>query len=117
VRALYHWVAPFYDAFRVAWSRLTRPIEGELDRLIRERIGPEARILELAPGTGINVVRLLREAPRFASYLGIDASEDMLERGAASSARRRTEVDVSVLPLDGPPFPPGAGHSGLSPWK
>jgi ubiquinone/menaquinone biosynthesis C-methylase UbiE len=58
VRAVYHWVAPFYDAFRVVWSRLTLPIERELDRLFRERIGPEARILELAPGTGINVLRL-----------------------------------------------------------
>lgn len=80
VRAVYRWVAPFYDAFRVAWSHLTRPVELELDRLFRERIGPDSRILELAPGTGINVVRLLREAPGFASYLGIDASDDMLAR-------------------------------------
>jgi demethylmenaquinone methyltransferase / 2-methoxy-6-polyprenyl-1,4-benzoquinol methylase len=92
VRALYHRVAPFYDAFRVAWSRVTRPIECELDRLFRERIGPQARILELAPGTGINVVRLLREAPRFASYLGIDASEDMLER-----ARPRAKDDARIV--------------------
>jgi ubiquinone/menaquinone biosynthesis C-methylase UbiE len=80
MRAVYRWAAPFYDAFRAAWSHLTRPIERELDRLFRERTGPDTRILELAPGTGINVVRLLREAPRFASYLGIDASEDMLAR-------------------------------------
>lgn len=92
VRAVYRWVAPFYDAFRAAWSRLTRPIERELDRLFRERIGPEARILELAPGTGINVARLLREAPRFASYLGIDASEDMLQR-----ARPRARGDARIV--------------------
>jgi len=91
VRNVYRWVAPFYDAFRMAWSRLTLPIERELDRLFRERIGPEARILELAPGTGINVVRLLREAPRFASYLGIDASEDMLAR-----ARPRARGDARI---------------------
>jgi ubiquinone/menaquinone biosynthesis C-methylase UbiE len=91
VRAVYRWVAPFYDAFRVAWSHLTRPIERQLDRLFRERIGPDARILELAPGTGINVVRLLREAPRFASYLGIDASEDML-----AQARPRAQGDARI---------------------
>jgi ubiquinone/menaquinone biosynthesis C-methylase UbiE len=91
VRVVYHWVAPFYDAFRVVWSRLTLPIERELDRLFRERIGPEARILELAPGTGINVLRLLREAPRFASYLGIDASVDMLAR-----ARPRARGDARI---------------------
>ncbi len=83
VRTLYRWAAPFYDAFRAAWSRVTRPVERELDRLFRERIGPQAHVLELAPGTGINVVRLLREAPRFGSYLGIDASEEMLARARA----------------------------------
>jgi len=92
VRDVYRRVAPFYDGFRAAWSRLTRPIELELDRLFRERIGPEARILELGPGTGINVARLLREAPRFASYLGIDASEDMLAR-----AQPRAQHDPRVV--------------------
>ncbi|HUT77218.1 MAG TPA: class I SAM-dependent methyltransferase, partial [Polyangia bacterium] len=53
--------------------------------------GPDARILELAPGTGINVIRQLREAPRFASYLGIDASEDMLVQ-----ARPRAQSDARI---------------------
>lgn len=92
VRTLYHWVASFYDAFRVAWSRLTRPVEHELDRLFRERIRQGTRILELAPGTGINVVRLLREAKHFASYLGIDASPEMLDR-----ARARARGDERIV--------------------
>ncbi len=91
VHAVYRWFAPFYDVFRMVWGRLTRPIEHELDRLFRERIGPGARILELGPGTGINVVRLLREAPAFGSYLGIDASPDMLAR-----ARPRAQGDTRV---------------------
>lgn len=90
-RRVYRRVAPFYDAFRSVWSRLTRPAEDELDRLFRERIGPETRVLELAPGTGINVERLLRRAPAFASYLGIDSSEEMLAR-----ARRRARGDTRI---------------------
>ena len=91
VRTLYHWAAPFYDAFRGLWSHLTLPIERKLDRLFRERIGSQARILELAPGTGINLLRLFREAPGFASYLGIDASAEMLER-----ARSRARGDARI---------------------
>lgn len=85
-RRLYRWVAPLYDAFRAFWSRWTRSAEEELDRLFQERIGPGTRVLELAPGTGINVERLLRCAPRFRSYLGIDTSPEMLERARAKAA-------------------------------
>lgn len=92
VRAVYAWGAPFYGLFRVVWTWLTRPIESELDALFRERIGPDARILELGPGTGINVARLLREAPRFATYLGIDASDAMLRR-----ARPRARGDARIV--------------------
>ena len=72
---MYRRVAPLYGGFRTIWSRWTRSAEEELDRLFAERIGPQTRILELAPGTGINVERLLRCAPGFQSYLGIDITE------------------------------------------
>lgn len=91
VRTVYRRGAPFYAVYRIVWSWLTRPIERELDALFRERIGPGARVLELGPGTGINIVRLLREAPRFGAYLGIDASESMLRR-----ARRRAQGDARI---------------------
>lgn len=87
-RRLYRRMAPVYDPIRSVWSRWTRAVEAELDRLFAERVGPEARILELAPGTGINIERLLRCAPRFRSYLGIDISSDMLAR-----AREKTGGD------------------------
>lgn len=90
-RRLYHRVAPFYDGFRSVWSRWTRPVEDELDRLFRERIEPATRVLELAPGTGINVERLFRCAPGFASYLGIDSSDDML-----AQARQKTRGDSRI---------------------
>ena len=79
-RRLYRRMAPVYDPIRSVWSRWTRSAEAELDLLFSERVGPEARVLELAPGTGINIERLLRCAPRFRSYLGIDISPDMLAR-------------------------------------
>ncbi|MCZ7618936.1 MAG: class I SAM-dependent methyltransferase [Myxococcota bacterium] len=90
-RRLYHRVAPLYDGFRILWSRWTRPAEQALDDLFRERIHSGVRILELAPGTGINVERLLRCASGFESYLGIDSSEEMLAR-----ARKKAHGDARI---------------------
>jgi SAM-dependent methyltransferase len=80
VRRVYRVFASFYDAFRRLWSRWTRGVELELDRLFAERITPESRLLELGPGTGVNLERLRRCAPSFRSYLGVDASEAMLRQ-------------------------------------
>ena len=91
-RRLYRWVAPLYDPVRSLWSRWTRPVEDELDRLFDERIGPGTRVLELAPGTGINLERLLRRAPGFGSYLGVDSSPEMLAR-----ARRKARNDPRIV--------------------
>lgn len=94
-RRLYQWVAPLYDAFRTLWSRWTRPTEQALDTLFRERIGPATHVFELAPGTGINITRLLRCAPGFASYLGIDATPEMLVR-ARSKARGDARIELRI---------------------
>lgn len=105
VTDLYRRVARVYDPFRSLWSRWTRPIEAALDESIAREIGRRSRILELAPGTGINVGRLLRQAPGFDSYLGIDASPEMLARaGAVARGDSRIELrlgDVTRLELDG----------------
>jgi SAM-dependent methyltransferase len=90
-RRLYRRVVSLYDPFRSLWSALTRPAEEASDGLFRERIGPQTRILELAPGTGINIERLQRCAPEFASYLGIDSSEAML-----ANARARAGGDPRI---------------------
>lgn len=95
IRRVYRRFTPFYDAFRAVWSRWTRPIEDDLDRLFGDRIGPDTRILELAPGTGINIDRLLRGGREFGSYLGIDASPEMLVR-ARSKARGNERVELRV---------------------
>lgn len=82
-RFLYGGVAPIYNAIRPLWS--SRPAESRLDALFTERIGPATRVLELAPGTGVNIRRLRRCAPDFGSYLGIDISSAMLRRAQAAS--------------------------------
>ncbi len=105
VRRVYRAFVWIYDPFRRLWSRLTRRLEGELDALFASRIGPETRLLELAPGTGVNLVRLQQRAPGFRSYLGIDASPQMLARAelrAGNDARVELRLgdvtDLSAVP-------------------
>jgi ubiquinone/menaquinone biosynthesis C-methylase UbiE len=88
-RRLYRWFALVYDPFRALWSVWTRGAEDDLDRLFGQHIDERSRILELAPGTGINLQRLFRCAPGFETYLGIDVSEAMLKR-----ARRRSRATL-----------------------
>ena len=82
-RFLYRRIARIYNAIRPLWS--SRAAETQLDSLFAERIGPDTRVLELAPGTGINIKRLLRCSPEFGSYLGIDVSSAMLDRARVAS--------------------------------
>ena len=82
-RFLYRYVACIYDAIRPLWS--SRAAEVQLDALFRERIGVATRVLELAPGTGVNIERLFRRCPNFDSYLGIDVSSAMLDRARVAA--------------------------------
>ncbi len=95
-RRFYRCFAPVYDPFRRVWSSWTPGAEAELDRLFRDRIHEDARILELAPGTGINLDRVRRCAASFHSYVGIDVSDAMLIR-----ARTRAQGDSRVALLQG----------------
>ena len=94
-RRVYARFARFYDVFRAIWSRWTRPIEDDLDRLFRERIGPDTRVLELAPGTGINIERLLRCSQGFRGYLGVDSSQAMLAH-ARVKARGDDRIELRL---------------------
>ncbi len=79
------------DDHRARRSGRTSEAEAELDLLFEKNIRPDSRILELAPGTGINLDRLRRVSPEFQSYLGIDLSKEMLTR-----AQRRAKGDTRV---------------------
>ena len=80
VRRFYRLMAWIYDPLRRWWSRRTAAAESELDSLFAENIRASSRILELGPGTGVNLARLYRVSPEFRSYLGIDLSKEMLSR-------------------------------------
>ena len=80
VRRFYWLTAWIYDPIRRWWSKRTSEAESELDSLFAKNIHSGSRILELGPGTGVNLARLYRVSPEFQSYLGIDLSKEMLSR-------------------------------------
>lgn len=91
VRRFYRLTAWIYDPIRRWWSKRTSEAESELDSLCAKNIRPDSRILELGPGTGVNLERIYRVSAEFQSYLGIDLSKEMLAR-----ARRRASGDARV---------------------
>ena len=93
VRRFYRLTAWLYDPFRRWWSGRTSEPESELDSLFAKHIRPNSRILELGPGTGVNLERLYRVAPKFRSYLGIDLSKEMLAR-AERKVRGGSHVEL-----------------------
>jgi SAM-dependent methyltransferase len=95
VHRFYRVMARVYDPLRRWWSRRTREAERELDALFANNVRGDSRILELGPGTGINLERAYRISPEFHSYLGIDLSEEMLER-ARSKARGDSRVEFRL---------------------
>lgn len=105
-RFLYRRIARIYDSIRPLWS--SRAAEARLDGLFAQRIGRGTRVLELAPGTGINIQRLFRCSPEFGTYLGIDVSSAMLERArvtARGDARVALQLgDATELSDLGEPF-------------
>ncbi len=91
VRLFYRLTAWIYDPIRRWWSKRAAEAESELDALFAKNIQSNSRILELGPGTGVNLERLYRVSSEFQSYLGIDLSEEMLSR-----ARRVAQGDPAV---------------------
>lgn len=89
-RRLYSVVAPIYDRFRPLW--IARGSERDLDELLRASVGAETRVLELAPGTGRNLRRLIEIQRRFGSYVGVDVSPAMLRRAGRVARRDRRIV-------------------------
>ena len=92
-RYLYGRIARVYNAIRPLWS--SRAAEARLDAHFAERIGSATRVLDLAPGTGINLVRLFRCSPKFGTYLGIDVSAAMLDR-ARIAGRNDSRVTLQL---------------------
>jgi ubiquinone/menaquinone biosynthesis C-methylase UbiE len=78
IAKLYDRIAESYDTYR--WLCASPAAEEKLNSIFRERITTESQVLELAPGTGINIRRLFECSRGFKSYLGIDISSAMLDQ-------------------------------------
>lgn len=80
VQKLYHLGhAEWYDFLRPIWTSLVeRGLEEDFIRELKKQVTPHTRIIDLGCGTGINLRRILSLKQIFASYTGIDFSEDML---------------------------------------
>ncbi len=80
VQKLYHIAgAKWYDPFKKVWNALVaRKAEKALNRFLKENIKPETAILELGPGTALNLQKIKKLNLSFASYEGWDFSDDML---------------------------------------
>jgi ubiquinone/menaquinone biosynthesis C-methylase UbiE len=90
---IYNRIAWFYDVCRPLLT--IRRAELDLNSLFAGRIYPDSRVLELAPGTGVNVKRLFDCAGGFKSYLGIDTSSEMLSR-ARDKAGNNTRIQFKL---------------------
>lgn len=62
-----------------------------LGEMLRERINPKSRILEIGVGSGLS----LKFIPRSASYVGIDINEDMLSI-AKEKLRKMNRKNMSI---------------------
>jgi len=104
IAKLYDRIAESYDAYR--WLCASPAAEEKLSSIFSERIGTESQILELAPGTGVNIKRLFECGRGFKSYLGIDISSAMLDQArkqAGNDSRIKfRQADVSnISNIDG----------------
>lgn len=104
VTPMFDIIAPRYDRFtRVFSFGMDRHWKGELTALIRNAIGPDARVLDLACGTG-DLAFAAGARASLGSVLGIDVSREMIELACsrvasdASAGNVRFEVgDISAL--------------------
>lgn len=104
VQRLYHlFRAGWYDPFRKLWTSLvSEKAERRLVRMLRKAVRKDSRILDLGCGTGINASRL--KDMEFASYTGVDLTEDMLTRAIQKHGKdpRMTFLRKDITePIDG----------------
>lgn len=80
VQKLYHiGYAKWYNWFKPVWNWLVgRKAEKKLEHFLKENLNESASILELGPGTALNLKKILSLNLRFKRYLGLDFSDDML---------------------------------------
>ena len=80
---------------------------GRDEAITRLRPAPGDKVLEIACGTGRNLVKLARAYPQ-ARLFGLDVSREMLATAAASTARAGLASRVALAQADATAFDPQA---------
>ena len=80
---------------------------GRDEAIARLRPAPGDTVLEIACGTGRNLIKLARVYPE-ARLFGLDVSREMLATAAASTARAGLASRVALAPADATAFDPQA---------
>jgi len=71
--------AKWYDPFKRMWDKwIVSKAETELSLFFKSNLDKSKKILELGCGTALNLEKILSSGSKFASYLGLDFSPDML---------------------------------------
>lgn len=102
-------IAPYYDALMSSvpyglWADYVI----ELSRLAGRPIGPGARLLDLATGTGSAALEF---ASRGCSVVGVDASAPMLDEARRKAAQRHLDADFLCCDLVDFHLPPEFDHA------
>jgi ubiquinone/menaquinone biosynthesis C-methylase UbiE len=120
-RSYYQRRAGLYDwANRLA--ALLRGTSGRIERLkaiARLRLQPADRVLEVASGTGTNLLLMQAFAPAVGSYVGLDISRAMLSRCRAKPHRTTppialVEGEAAHLPFGDRVFDAVLHHGGFA---
>lgn len=113
IETLYGLIAWAYDPFRLFWAKtVARRAEDFLDQVVLARyLPPASPILDLGSGTGANLARLQGLGLGFKGYMGIDLTEEMLERAKGKFGAVFCRGDVRRLP-----FPDGRFDFVISTW-
>ena len=80
---------------------------GRDEAIARLRPAPGDKVLEIACGTGRNLVKLARTSPE-ARLFGLDVSREMLATAAASTARAGLASRIALAQADATAFDPQA---------
>lgn len=91
----YNWIAPVYDLFGILMESKARQRALEIAAI---RNGE--KVLEVALGTGLNFVELLKRNPK-GWVDGIDVSIKMVEKGEKGSIKRGKRIIPSIFAIAG----------------
>lgn len=106
-------VCEMFNAISPTYDRVNRVVSFGVDKLWRRRLSNELppsgdiHLLDIATGTGDQLIALMKRCPRIVEALGIDVAEEMLARGREKLQNRATLICASALEL---PLENGSVH-------